>query len=164
MNQNNILDLLEKDARLNAQDLSDILNEPKDEIEKTIKELEDKKIICGYHTVINYNRAQRDEKVMAYIEVSCSPIRNRGYDKTAMTIANYPEVTTMYLLSGDCDFLCLVEGKTMFEVARFVSDKIACVEDVISTKTLFVLKQYKSSGILTESLKNDDNDRLVVTP
>lgn len=101
---------------------------------------------------------------MAYIEVSCSPTRNRGYDKTAMTIANYPEVTTMYLLSGDCDFLCLVEGKTMFEVARFVSDKIACVEDVISTKTLFVLKQYKSSGILTESLKNDDNDRLVVTP
>lgn len=164
MNQNNILDLLEKDARLNAQDLADILNETKEDVQKEIKSLEEQKIICGYHTVINYNRAQRNEKVMAYIEVSCSPTRNSGYDKTAMMIANYPEVTTMYLLSGDCDFLCLVEGKTMFEVARFVSDKIACVENVISTKTLFVLKQYKASGVLMESLKEDDNDRLVVTP
>lgn len=164
MNQNRILDLLENDARLNAQDLADILNEDKSEIEKEIKSLEDKKIICGYHTVINYNKAQRDQKVMAYIEVDCSPQRNQGYDKTALQIANYPEVNSMYLLSGNCDFLCLVEGKTMFEVARFVSDKIACVENVISTKTLFVLKQYKQSGILTASKKDDDTSRLVVTP
>ncbi|MBP3851612.1 MAG: Lrp/AsnC family transcriptional regulator, partial [Erysipelotrichaceae bacterium] len=121
-------------------------------------------IICGYHTIINYNKALRDQKVMAYIEVSCSPQRNKGYDKTAMLIANYPEVDTMYLLSGDCDFLCLVEGKTMFEVARFVSDKIACVENVISTKTLFVLKQYKQSGVLMESKIQEDTNRLVVTP
>ena len=164
MNQNQLLDLLEKDARLRPQDLADILNEDVDDVSNEIKELEDKKIICGYHTVINYNRAQRNEKVMAYIEVSCSPQRNRGYYQTAMLIANYPEVTTMYLLSGDCDFLCLVEGKTMFEVARFVSDCIACVEGVISTKTLFVLKQYKTSGVLIESIKDDDTDRLVVTP
>lgn len=164
MNQNTILDLLEKDARLTPQDLADILNEDYENVRNEIKELEENKIICGYHTVINYNRAQRDEKVMAYIEVTCSPQRNRGYDKTAMVIANYPEVNSMYLLSGDCDFLCMVEGKTMFEVARFVSDRIACIEDVTSTKTLFVLKQYKSNGILMESRKDDDIDRLVVTP
>ncbi|MBB5183637.1 Lrp/AsnC family transcriptional regulator [Catenisphaera adipataccumulans] len=164
MHQNKILDLLENDARLTSQDLADILDEDKTEIEKEVKSLEDNKIICGYHTVINYNKAQRDQKVMAYIEVNCSPQRDEGYDKTAMRIANYPEVNTMYLLSGDCDFLVLVEGKTMFEVARFVSDKIACVENVISTKTLFVLKQYKQSGILIANPKNEENERLVVTP
>ena len=150
MNQGTILDLLENNARLTSQDLADILNEDKDYIAQQIEQLEKDKIICGYHTVINYNKAQKDQKVMAYIEVNCTPQRNQGYDKTALLIAKYPEVETMYLLSGDCDFLCLVSGKTMFEVARFVSDKIACVENVQSTKTLFVLKQYKQSGILMQ--------------
>ena len=104
MNQSKLLDLLESDARLTSQDLADILNEDKDEVAKEIKKLEDEKIICGYHTVINYNKALRDEKVLAYIEVDCIPQRNKGYDKTASLIANYPEVDTMYLLSGDCDF------------------------------------------------------------
>ena len=164
MNQSKLLDLLESDARLTSQDLADILNEDKDEVAKEIKKLEDEKIICGYHTVINYNKALRDEKVLAYIEVDCIPQRNNGYDKTASLIANYPEVDTMYLLSGDCDFLCLVQGKTMFEVARFVSDKIACVEDVRSTKTLFVLKQYKQSGIVIVDQEKEEQHRLVVTP
>lgn len=164
MNQTKLLELLEKDARLNAQDLADILNEEKTAVEKEIKQLENDQIICGYHTVINYNKALRDQKVMAYIEVDCSPTRDSGYDRTAMMIANYPEVDTMYLLSGECDFLCLVEGKTMFEVARFVSDKIACVENVISTKTLFVLKQYKTNGIVVDNFKEEETDRLVVTP
>ncbi len=70
----------------------------------------------------------------------------------------------MYLLSGDCDFLCLVEGKTMFEVARFVYDKISAVEDVTSTKTLFVLKEYKKNGIMMKDEDEKKNERLVVTP
>lgn len=101
---------------------------------------------------------------MAFIEVDCTPQRHKGYDKTAMKIANYPEIDTMYLLSGDCDFLCLVQGKTMFEVARFVSDKIACVEDVRATKTLFVLKQYKQNGIVMKDEEDVESTRLVVTP
>ena len=164
MNQGTILDLVENNARLTSQDLADILNEDKDYIAQQIEQLEKDKIICGYHTVINYNKAQKDQKVMAYIEVNCTPQRNQGYDKTALLIAKYPEVETMYLLSGDCDFLCLVSGKTMFEVARFVSDKIACVENVQSTKTLFVLKQYKQSGILMQDEVQPEEPRLVVTP
>ena len=164
MNQGTILDLLENNARLTSQDLADILNEDKDYIAQQIEQLEKDKIICGYHTVINYNKAQKDQKVMAYIEVNCTPQRNQGYDKTALLIAKYPEVETMYLLSGDCDFLCLVSGKTMFEVARFVSDKIACVENVQSTKTLLVLKQYKQSGILMQDEVQPEEPRLVVTP
>ena len=164
MNQSLILDLLENNARLTSQDLADILNEDEASIKSEIQSLEKNKIICGYHTIINYNKALKDQKVFAYIEVSCTPTRNRVYDKTAALIANYPEVDTMYLLSGDCDFLCLVQGKTMFEVARFVSDKIACVEDVRSTKTLFVLKQYKQSGIVMIDKPEDKESRLVVTP
>ena len=121
MNQSLILDLLENTARLSSQDLADILNDDEASIKSEIQSLEKNKIICGYHTIINYNKALKDQKVLAYIEVSCTPTRNRGYDKTAALIANYPEVDTMYLLSGDCDFLCLVQGKTMFEVARFQS-------------------------------------------
>lgn len=164
MNQSLILDLLENNARLSSQDLADILNDDEASIKSEIQSLEKNKIICGYHTIINYNKALKDQKVLAYIEVSCTPTRNRGYDKTAALIANYPEVDTMYLLSGDCDFLCLVQGKTMFEVARFVSDKIACVEHVRSTKTLFVLKQYKQSGIVMIDKPEDKESRLVVTP
>lgn len=165
MNRNQILELLENDARLSTSDLADILNEDEKAIKNEIKNLEADSIICGYHTVINYNKALKDQKVLAFIEVNCLPQRNRGYDKTAYTIANYPEVTTMYLLSGDCDFLCLVEGKTMFEVARFVSDKIACIENVQSTKTLFVLKEYKKSGIvMVDTVDTDTEERLLVTP
>lgn len=164
MNTNALLDLLEKDARLTAQDLADILDEEKDNVAREIGRLEDENVICGYHTVINYNRGLKDEKVMAFIEVDCTPTRDRGYDKTARLIANYPEISTMYLLSGDCDFLCLVEGKTMFEVARFISDKIACVEDVRSTKTLFVLKEYKKNGIVMQDEDSIVSERLVMTP
>ena len=99
MNQSLILDLLENNARLTSQDLADILNEDESSIKSEIQSLEKNKIICGYHTIINYNKALKDQKVLAYIEVSCTPTRNRGYDKTAALIANYPEVDTMNLLS-----------------------------------------------------------------
>lgn len=164
MNEQLILDLLEKDARLNARDLADILQEDEQAVKETVAQMEQDKIICGYHTVINYNKVQRDQKVLAFIEVDIRPQRDKGYDLTANLIANYPEVDSMYLITGDSDFICMVEGKTMFEVARFVSDKIACIQDVQSTKTLFVLKQYKQSGVLTGAGPQEIvEDRLVVS-
>lgn len=159
-----LLRLLEKDARLDARDLAEILNEDEQEVQSQIDDMEKNKIICGYHTVINYNKVLRDEIVMAFIEVDIKPQRDKGYDYTASLIANYPEVDSMYLITGDSDFICLVQGKSMFEVARFVSDKIACIQDVNSTKTLFVLKQYKQSGLLTGDGKETViEDRLVVS-
>lgn len=164
MNQQSILELLEKDARLNAKDLADILNEDESEVREAVREMEENKIICGYHTVINYNKVLRNEKIMAYIEIGVRPMKDKGYDFTANQIANYPEVDSMYLITGDNDFICLVEGKTMFEVCRFVSDKIACIEDVQSTKTLFVLKQYKQSGVLTGAGRSKAaEERMVVS-
>ena len=164
MNESSILELLEKDARLNARDLADILNEDEQEIKSAIRAMEENKVICGYHTVINYNKALRNEKIMAFIEVGVRPMKDKGYDHTAEMIAQYPEVNSLYLITGDSDFICLIEGKTMFEVCSFVSDKISCLEDVTSTKTLFVLKQYKQSGVLTGAGRDDQKeDRLVVS-
>lgn len=164
MNYQDILELLEKDARLTARDLADILREDENEVRDAIHEMEENKIICGYHTVVNYNKALRNEKIMAFIEVGVRPMKDKGYDYTANRIAGYPEVNSMYLITGDNDFICLVEGKTMFEVCQFVSEKIACIEDITSTKTLFVLKQYKQSGVMTGAGRQDSKeDRLVVS-
>ena len=126
--------------------------------------LEKRKIICGYHTVINWDKASRNRQVMAIIEVGVTPQRDYGYDKIARTIARYPEVDTMYLLSGKSEFMCMVYGKSMYDVASFVADKIACIDSVNSTVTLFVLKQYKESGIILEDERKDTGERLVVTP
>ena len=158
------LSLLETNARLSVRDLSDILLEEEENIIQRMDSLEKRKIICGYHTVINWDKASRGRKVMAIIEVGVTPQRDYGYDKIARTIARYPEVDTMYLLSGKSEFMCMVYGKSMYDVASFVADKIACIDAVKSTVTLFVLKQYKESGIILEDERKHNGERLVVTP
>ena len=170
-----LLSLLETNARLSVRDLSDILLEEEENIIQRMQlpigkcnrdnhSLEKRKIICGYHTVINWDKASRGRKVMAIIEVGVTPQRDYGYDKIARTIARYPEVDTMYLLSGKSEFMCMVYGKSMYDVASFVADKIACIDAVKSTVTLFVLKQYKESGIILEDERKHNGERLVVTP
>lgn len=159
-----LLNLLESNARLSVSDLSDILLEEKEQISQRMDSLEKRKIICGYHTVINWDKAYRDQKVMAIIEVGVTPQRDYGYDRIARTIARYPEVDTMYLLSGKSEFMCMVYGKSMYEIASFVADKIACIESVKSTVTLFVLKKYKQSGIILDDDRKETGERLVVTP
>ena len=159
-----LLSLLEPNARLSVRDLSDILMEEEDQIKERMNSLEKRKIICGYHTVINWDKASRNRQVMAIIEVRGTPQRDYGYDKIARTIARYPEVDTMYLLSGKSEFMCMVYGKSMYDVASFVAYMIACIDSVNSTVTLFVLKQYKESGIILEDERKDTGERLVVTP
>lgn len=159
-----LLNLLESNARLSVSDLSDILLEEEEQIAQRMDSLEKRKIIYGYHTVINWDKAYRDQKVMAIIEVGVTPQRDYGYDRIARTIARYPEVDTMYLLSGKSEFMCMVYGKSMYEIASFVADKIACIESVKSTVTLFVLKKYKQSGIILDDDRKETGERLVVTP
>lgn len=159
-----ILELLENDARLDARDLADILGGDEGSIASSVRRMEDEKIICGYHTVINYNKVLRDERIMAFIEVDVTPMKDRGYDHTAALLAKYPEIDSLYLITGDNDFVCLVQGRTMFEVCQFVADRIAVMENVRSTKTLFVLKQYKQSGVLTAAPRAAGREgRLVVS-
>ena len=117
-NDQAILELLENDARLDARDLADILGEEAQEVQQAVRRMEEQKIICGYHTVINYNKVLRDERIMAFIEVEVSPMKGKGYDHTAALLAKYPEIDSLYLITGDNDFICLVQGKTMFEVCQ----------------------------------------------
>ena len=162
MKQELLLSLLETNARYSTRDLADILLEDEDSVIHTMNELEKKKIICGYHTIINWDKTNRD-KVMAMIEVEVSPERDYGYDRIARNIYRYPEVDTMYLMSGKSEFIVIIYGKTMQEVSNFVGSKLATTDHVTSTSTFFVLKEYKVNGVVIGDEEKPE-ERLVVTP
>lgn len=156
-----LLELLEKDYTQTPETLADLLNRPKEEIAKQIRQLEAEKIIVKYHTIINWEKAGVDV-VSAIITVRITPQREVGFDAIAERIYRFPEVRNLYLMSGSFDLLVMVEGQTMKEVANFVSTKLATIEGVISTTSHFVLKKYKEEGVIIEDREKDR--RLVVTP
>jgi len=141
----NLLNALSDNARLSVTDLKDILNSSEAEVEESIKRLENSNIICGYHTVINWDKTNKDT-VTAIIKIGATPKRESGYDDVAAKIYRYPEVTSMYLVSGATEFNVVLEGKTMREVSEFVARKLAPIEGVTKTETHFVLKTYKIEG------------------
>ncbi len=157
-----LLKLLENNARFETKDLAALLNEEEGNVEAKIKECEDNHIIAGYHTIINWEAADI-EISKAIIFVSCVPERETGYDRIAERIAKYPEVETLYLISGKSEFLLQVNGKDMREVSNFVAHKLAPTDGVTGTETIFVLKEYKLSGINLQGYK-EDGERLLVTP
>lgn len=157
-----LLKLLETHADMNTCDLASALNETEENVLNKLNELEQNKIILGHHTLINWDKTNTN-RVMALIEVSVMPEREYGYDRIAKLIYRYPEVDTMYLMSGKSEFIVTVYGKTMQEIANFVGSKLACIEKVTGTCTLFVLKQYKRSGIIFEE-EEEIAERLLVTP
>ena len=116
--------------------------------------MEKEHVICGYHTLINWDNTS-EEKVTALIEVKVTPQRGMGFDKIAERIYQYSEVNAVYLMSGSFDFTVFIEGKTMRQVAQFVSDKLAPMESVLSTATHFVLKKYKEQGVVTVDAQLD---------
>lgn len=157
-----LLGLLEKNARADRKELAKILNESEENILETLTELERERVICGYHTVINWEKTNH-EKVMAVIEVKAMPERERGYDAVASHIYKYPEVEACYLMSGNNEFMVIINGRTMQEVANFVGRKLAPIHGVTGTITHFVLKQYKVEGVVLENEK-EESERLLVTP
>ena len=162
MDEMKVLDLLAEMPRASISDLADILGEEEADVEAAKKSLEEKKIICGYHTVINWDKTNIDH-VDAFIGVSAKPERDRGYDKIAERIAHFPEVSSLYLTSGTSEFLLSINAKTMREVADFVGEKLAPLEGVKSTVTMFVLKKYKVNGITMETKQEVVDDRLPVS-
>ncbi|MCI8508718.1 MAG: Lrp/AsnC family transcriptional regulator [Lachnospiraceae bacterium] len=155
-----ILKLLENNSKMSAKDMAVILGEEESVIKNIISDMEQEQIICGYNTVINWDKTD-DERVTALIEVKVVPQRGEGFDRIAERIYNYEEVTSLYLMSGGFDMTVFIEGKTMKEVAQFVSRKLAPMEGILSTSTHFVLKKYKETGTKLEQRKKDE--RLVVT-
>lgn len=156
-----ILAVIEKNSRISIHDLATLLGESEISVANEIAAMEKEHIICGYHTLINWDNTS-DEKVIALIEVKVTPQRGMGFDKIAERIYNYDEVNAVYLMSGAFDFTVFIEGKTMREVAQFVSDKLAPLDSVLSTATHFVLKKYKDHGTILSAPEQDE--RQLITP
>ena len=156
-----ILKLLEKNSRLDLKELAVLLDSTEAEIANEVAEMEKEHIICGYHTLINWDHTSR-EQLTAMIEVKVTPQRGEGFDKIAERIYNFPEVKALYLMSGAYDFMVMLEGKTMKEISMFTSSKLAPLEAVLRTATHFVLKKYKDHGTVLEAKKVDK--RQAVTP
>ena len=150
-----ILAVLEKNSRIDVHDLAVLLGEDEVEVANAIMELEAENTICGYHTLINWENTSV-EKVQALIEVRVTPQRGMGFDKIAERIYNYPEVNACFLMSGGYDLMVMLEGKTMREVATFVSEKLSTLDQVLSTATHFVLKKYKDHGTVFADRKKDE--------
>jgi DNA-binding Lrp family transcriptional regulator len=150
-----ILTFIEKNSRVDLKELAIILGVEEAAVANEMAQMEEEHIICGYHTLIDWEKTSI-EKVTALIEVRVTPQRGQGFDNIAERVYNYPEVNSVYLISGSFDLLVTIEGKTLREVSQFVSDKLSTLESVLSTKTNFILKKYKDHGtVMTEAPKDE---------
>ncbi len=156
-----LLQLLATQARLSDEELAERLNVPADEVRIARETLEQEHRILGYQAIIN-DENQHDIGISAFIEVKVTPERDGGFDRLATRIARFDEVSSCYLASGGFDLLVIVEGKTMRDIANFVSGKLSTLDGVLSTSTHFHLKTYKKNGFVFET-PLDDN-RLAVSP
>ena len=156
-----ILRYLDKNSRVNLQELAVLLGVDETLVANEIADMEKEKIICGYHTLIDWDKTG-EEKVTALIEVRVTPQRNQGFDRIAERIYNYPEVFAVYLISGGYDLLVTLDGKSLKEVSRFVSEKLSPIDSVISTATYFILKKYKDHGTIMVPKK--ESERMLMTP
>ncbi|WP_377891165.1 Lrp/AsnC family transcriptional regulator [Alkalihalobacillus sp. R86527] len=157
-----ILEILEDNARIPMDVLADMVELSVEEVEKTIHSLEEQNIILNYSSVINWDKAEGKDGVVAMIDVKVTPKRDVGFDDVAERIYRFPEVKTVYLMSGAYDLSVQIEGKTMKEVAFFVSNKLSTLDSVLSTTTHFLLKKYKHDGVIFEPEQKDK--RIVVSP
>ena len=156
-----ILRIIEKNSKLTPDELAIMLDCSRAEVEAAIAEMEIDKIICGCPTLIDWDKPSGEE-LTALIEVKVPPQRGQGFDRIAERIFKFDEVETVYLMSGGFDLTVIIRGKSMREVAGFVSEKLAPMEAILSTATHFVLKKYKENGIV---MQNDEQDeRMLVSP
>ena len=156
-----LLAIIEKNSRMDLKDLAVILGVEEIDVVNELAALESEGIVCGYHTMINWEKTNID-KVTALIEVRVTPQRGQGFDSIAERIYKYPEVRSVYLISGGYDLMVILEGKTLREVYSFVSDKLSTLETVLSTATHFVLKKYKDHG--TVLVQEVHDERMLITP
>lgn len=155
-----LLNLLEDDATLTPEELAAMLQKETGDIKKMISKYESDGVIVGYKTLIDWDKTDR-EYVSALIEVKIQPQRDRGFDKIAEKIYNYPEVQSLYLMSGGFDLAVFIEGRTMREVAYFVAQKLATIEYVTATATHFVLRKYKDKGTIYGAAETDERGNLL---
>lgn len=156
-----LLSIIERNSRIDLKELAVILGVEEIDVVNELSALEKEGIICGYHTLIDWDKTSL-EKVTALIEVRVTPQRGQGFDKIAERIYKYPEVRTVYLISGGYDLLVTLEERSLKEISNFVSDKLSTLDSVLSTATHFILKRYKDHGTILD--KKHEDEREVITP
>ena len=161
VNRDELLRTIEKNSRIGIDELAVMLAASEIDIANELKSLEEEGIICGYHTMIDWSKTSIDT-VSALIEVKVTPQRGIGFDSIAERIYKYPEVKSVYLMSGGFDLMVILEGKTLQEVAGFVNNKLATLDTVLSTATHFILKKYKDHGTILTRKYEDTREK--VTP
>ncbi|MCR5703218.1 MAG: Lrp/AsnC family transcriptional regulator [Eubacterium sp.] len=154
-----ILRLIEKNARIDLKEAAILLGKTEAEVANAIAEMEKENIICGYYTMIDWDKTSED-RVTALIEVRVTPQRGSGFDDIADRIMKYDEVKAVYLMSGGFDFTVMIEEKTMKEIAQFVTNKLSTLDSILNTATHFILKKYKDYGTVLA----DTEERILVTP
>jgi DNA-binding Lrp family transcriptional regulator len=156
-----LLKILQANALESREDIAKMLGISAVEVDQRIADYEKRGVIRGYQAILNEDRLDLD-KVTAVIEVKVAPQREGGFDVIAQRISRFPEVRSAYLMSGTYDLLLFVEGRTLREVAGFVSERLSPLEGVLSTSTHFMLKTYKRFGVLMQQESSDE--RLTVSP
>ncbi|MEH7086149.1 Lrp/AsnC family transcriptional regulator [Neobacillus drentensis] len=158
-----ILKLIEENHKISEETIALMVMSSEESVRKTIKKLEEEKVIVSYPALIDWSKVEGEENIVAMIDVKVTPKRGVGFDEVAERIYRFPEVTSLYLMSGAYDLSITIEGQTMNQIATFVSEKLSTIENVISTTTHFMLKKYKHDGVVFGS--SDDKDRrMVITP
>lgn len=159
--QQEILSLINENAKLSADKIAVMLGESKETIEALIQELEETSTLLKYKAVVNWQKAGI-QKVSALIDVKVTPQQGCGFDALARRIYQFPEVRSVYLMSGAYDLSVAIEVNTLENVGSFVSKKLAPLDSVVATTTHFVMKKYKEDGIILDDPEQDQ--RLVITP
>ncbi len=154
-----LLQLLEDDCTLNHAQLASMTGMTEAEVAAAIAQYEADRIILGYKAIVDWDRTER-EAVTALIEVSVTPQRGEGFDRVAERIYQYDEVESVYLMSGSFDLTVIISGRTLKEVALFVGEKLAPLEDVTGTATHFILKKYKEKRLIFQK-QEEQEERFV---
>ena len=156
-----ILTFLEKNSRIDLQELAVILGTDEATVANEIAKMEQEHIICGYHTLIDWDKTDR-EYVTAIIELRVTPKRDLGFEAIAETVMRFEEVESVYLMSGGYDLSVVVNGRTFKDVAMFVAKRLSPLDSVISTATHFVLRTYKKEGRLYQDEEIDERECTVL--
>ncbi|MBA2871523.1 DNA-binding Lrp family transcriptional regulator [Anoxybacillus calidus] len=157
-----VVEILAKNARLPLETIAKMASLSIEETEQIVHKLEEEKVIVQYAAIVDWRKIDGHEGVTAMIDVKVTPKRGVGFDEVAERIYKFPEVKSVYLMSGAYDLSVVIEGRSMSEVAHFVSEKLSTLDSVISTTTHFILKKYKHDGTVFE--QGDQDKRIVMSP
>lgn len=157
----NLLQLLESDCTLTPEQLASMTGMSVEEVRAAVRKYQDEKVILGYQAVVDWDRTER-ENVTALIEVKVTPQRGEGFDRVAERIYQYDEVESLYLMSGAFDLCVIISGRTLKDVAQFVGNKLAPLEDVTGTATHFILHKYKQNHMIFEKREEQEKEWIFV--